>query len=154
MKENDWQLLSWLFFPFLDIKIWYKVMSNTCYIFSPLFLFHCFSQVATNFTFTSKTSLILPLLKCLPSNATKKSFVKIVEHKLKKAFPDGIQDVQLGRFFLLSAPIFQQLPRLTWFSFFSFLNWPLKDDCNFRWQPSGGFEQLTTLESWKLFSCK
>ena len=75
-----------------------KVMSNTYYIFSPLFLFHCSSQVATNFTFTSDTSLTL--LKCFPSNGTKKLLVKIVEHKL-------------GRFILLSVPISQQLLRLT-----------------------------------------
>ena len=113
----------------------------------------CFSQVATNFTFTSETSILL-LLKCLPSNATKKSLLKILEHKLGKAFSDGIRDVQLGRFILLSVSISQQLPRLTSLSFFSFLNWPLKHDCTFRWQHSGGSEQLTTLESWKLFSCK
>ena len=77
-----------------------KVMSNTCYIFSPLFLFHCSSQVATNLTFTSDTSLMLLLLKCLPSKGTKKLLVKIVEHKL-------------GRFILLSVPISQQLLRLT-----------------------------------------
>ena len=86
-----------------------KVMSNTCYMFSPLFFFHCSSQVATNSTFTSETSFMLLLLKCLPSNGTKKLLVKIVEHKL-------------GRFILLSVPIFQQLPRLTSLYFFSFLN--------------------------------
>ena len=90
-------------------------MSNTCYILSPSFLFHCFSQVATNFTFTSENSLILLLLKCLPPNATKKSVVKIVEHKVEEAFSDGIRNVQLGRFNLLSVPISQQLPRLTFF---------------------------------------
>ena len=80
------------FFLFWTFHIWYKVMNNTCYIFSPLFLFHCFSQVATNFTFTSETSLILLLLKCLPSNATKKSLVKSVEHKLEEAYSEGIRD--------------------------------------------------------------
>ena len=88
-------------------------MSNTCYVFSPLFLFHCFSQVATNFKFIPETSLILLLLKCLPSNATKKSLVKIVEHKPEEAFSDTKRDVQLGRFILLSVPISQKLPRLT-----------------------------------------
>ena len=61
-------------------------MSNTCYICSPLFHFHYFSQVATNFTFTSETSLILIILKYLLSNAAKNSLVKIVEHKLEEAF--------------------------------------------------------------------
>ena len=97
-------------------------MSNTCHIFLPLFVFLCFSQVATNFTFTSETSLTLLILKCLPSNATKKSLVKNVEQKLEKAFSDGIRDVQLGRFILLSVPISQQLARLTSLSFFSFFN--------------------------------
>ena len=88
-------------------------MSNTCNIFSPLFVFHCFSPVATNFTFNSEISPILLLLKCLPSNATKKSLVKIVEHKLEEAFSDSIRDVQLGRFILFSVPLSQRLPRLT-----------------------------------------
>ena len=98
-------------------------MSNKCHKFSAIFIFQCFSQFPTNFTFTSETSLILLLLKCLPSKRNeKKSLVKIVENKLKEAFSDGIQDVQLGRFILLSVPISQQLPRLTSLSFFSFLN--------------------------------
>ena len=85
-------------------------MSNTCYVFSPLLLFHCFNQVATNFTFISETSPILLLLKCLPAHATKKS---LVEHKLEEAFSDSIRDVQLGRFILLSVRISHQLPRHT-----------------------------------------
>ena len=88
-------------------------MINTCYIVSLLFLFHCFSHVATNFTFTSESSFILLLLECLPANAIKKSLVKIVEHKLEEAFSESKRDVQLGRFILLSVPISQQLPRLT-----------------------------------------
>ena len=71
-------------------------MSNTCYLFSPIFLFRCFSQVATIFTFISETSLKLLLLKCVPSKATKKSLVKNVEHKLEEAFSDSIRDNQLG----------------------------------------------------------
>ena len=97
-------------------------MSKTCYIFSPLFLFHCFSHVATNFTFTLATSLILLLRNCLPPQATKKSLVKILEHKAEETFSDGVRDIQLGRFILLSVPISQQLPRLTSLYFFSFLN--------------------------------
>ena len=58
-------------------------MSKTCYKFLPLFLFHCFSQIATIFTFISETFVILLLLEKLPSNATKKSLVKIVEQKLE-----------------------------------------------------------------------
>ena len=141
-------------FPFWTFHIWYKVINNTRYIFSPLFLFHCFSQVATHFTFSTENSLIPLLFKSLPPNATKKSVVKIVEHKLEEGFSDGIRDVQLGRFILLSVAISQQLPRLTFLYFFSFLNWPVKHDCTFRWQHSGGLEQLTAPESWKTFSCK
>ena len=89
-------------------------MNNTCYIFSPLFLFQCFTQVATNFTFASETSPILLLLKFLPSNTTKKSLVKSVEHKLEEAFSDSIRgDIQLGRFLLLCVPISKQLRKLT-----------------------------------------
>ena len=89
-------------------------MSKTCYIFSPLFLFLCFSQVATTFTFTSETSLILLKIKCLASNATKNILVRIVEHKLEQAVSESIRgDVQLERFILLIVQISQQLPRLT-----------------------------------------
>ena len=49
----------------------------------------------------------------------KKSLVKIVEHKLEEAFSDGIRDVQLSGFILLSVLISQQLPRLTFLFQFS-----------------------------------
>ena len=58
-------------------------MGSTCYIFSPLFLFHWFSQVITKFTLTSENHAILLLLKFLPSNAAKKLLVKNVEQKLE-----------------------------------------------------------------------
>ena len=125
------------YFLLWSFHIWYKVMNSTCYIFSPLFLFHWCSQVVTNFTFSSETYVILLLLKCLPSNATKKSLVKIVEQNLEETFSDVIWDVHLGRFILLSVPISQQLHRLTSLYFFSFLNRPLKIDCTFPWQHSG-----------------
>ena len=98
------------------------VMSNTWYNFPPLFIVHCCCQVAENFTFTSKTSDTLPLLRCFPLNATKKLLVRIVEYKLEEALFDGTREnVQVGHFFLLSVPFSQQLPRLTSFDFFSFL---------------------------------
>ena len=108
-------------------------MSSTCYIFSPLFLFHWFSQVVPNFTLISENSVILLLLlKFLPFDAEKNLHVKNVEHKLVGAFSDSLRgDVQLERFLLLSVPICQQLPRLASLYFFSFLNWPLKLDCTF-----------------------
>ena len=96
--------------------------SSTCYIFSLLFLSHWFSQVVTNFTFTSEIYVILLLLKCLPSNATKKSLVKNAEYKLEETFSDVIWDVHLGLIILLSVPICQQLPRVTSLYFFSFHN--------------------------------
>ena len=43
----------------------------------------------------------------------KKSIVKNVEHKLVEALSDSIQNVQLGRFIILSVPFSQQIPRLT-----------------------------------------
>ena len=75
-----WSFLLWFF------HIWYEVMSNNRYKFLLLFPLHCFSQVATNFTFNLDTSVILLLLKCLPSNASKKLHAKIVEHKLEASF--------------------------------------------------------------------
>ena len=100
-------------------------MSNTCCILSPLFVspVNCFSQFATNFTSTSEISVILQIIKCLPSNAKKKLVVKIVEDKLEEAFFDDIRrDVQLGNFILLNVPISQQLHTITSLYFFSFLN--------------------------------
>ena len=108
-------------------------MSSTCYTFSPLFLFHWFSRIVTNFTFTSKTYATLLLLKLLPSNATKKLLAKNVEHKLEKTFFDGISgDVQLRHFILLSVQISQQSPRRICLCFFSFLERHLQLDCTFR----------------------
>ena len=120
-----WSVLLWSF------HIWYKVKSSTCYICSPIFLFHWFSQFVTNFTFTSEAPVILILLKLLPSKPLKKRLVKNVEHKLEEAFSDVIWDVHLGRFILPSVPISQQLPRLNSLYFFTFLNWSLKLDYTF-----------------------
>ena len=81
--------------------------------------------------------------------------MKIVEHKLVEAFSDSVRrDVQLGRFILYNVPVSQQLPRLTSPHFFIFLKSPLKLDCTFPWQQSGGSEQLITPENWKIFPCK
>ena len=144
-----WSFLLWSF------RIWYKVMSSTCYIFSPFFLLHWFSQVVTKFTFTSETYVIVLFFKFLPSNAAKKLPVKNEEHKVEEAFFDSIRgDVQLGRFILHSVPISQQLPRLSSLYFFTYLKWPLKIDCTFPWQQSDGSEQLITPEGWKLLPYK
>ena len=131
-----------------------KYLVTLATYFSIIF-FLCFSQVAKNFTFTPENSLILLLLKCLPSNATKNLLVRIVEHKLEEALSDSIWgDAQLGRFISLSVPISQQLPRLSSLYFFSLLKWQSKHNCHFVWQKSAGFQKLTTSESWKMFSCK
>ena len=60
----------------------------------------------------------------------------------------------MGRFISLSVPISQQLPRPTSLYFFTFLERPLKLDCNFPWKQSGGTDQLTTPEDWKLLLYK
>ena len=78
MFRQTWK--EWLTAPFMDgisfygryfllwsFHIWYKVMNSSCYLFSPLILFHWFNQVVTDFTFTSETTVILLLLKFLPS---------------------------------------------------------------------------------------
>ena len=150
MKKNNWQLLSWLTFVSWTFQISYKLMSNTCYMFLPLIFFSFFIA-------TVKLLQILRLLQKLLLNnyysnvfrqtQQKKSLVKIVDHKPEEAFSDGIRDVQLGRFILLSVRISHQTPRLTSLSFFSLLNRPLKHGCTFGWQHSGGFEQSTTPES-------
>ena len=77
-----------------------------------------------------------------------------MEHKLEEALSDVIGDVHLGRFILLNVLISQQLPSPTSLYFSSFLNWPLKLECIFPWQHSGGSEHLFTPENWKLFPCK
>ena len=85
-------------------------MSISSYIFLADFFFHRFSQVATKLPFVSETSAIILIPKCLPSNAKKNSFVKIVEHKLAEAFLDGIQrDFQLEHFHLLNVPIYSTI---------------------------------------------
>ena len=65
----------------------------------------------------------------------KKITHKIVEQKLEEAFSDSMRgDDQMGRFILLSVSICQQNPRLNSLYFFSFLKWPWRLDCIFRWK--------------------
>ena len=71
-------------------------MSNTCYIFAPLFCFHCLSQSATNFTFISEIYVSLLLQKVFTQTEQKKLLLKIVKHTLEEVFSDGLRgDVQL-----------------------------------------------------------
>ena len=107
LSTYGWYILSWSFY------IRHKVKSNTCYLFSPLFLFLCLIKVAKNFTFTSETSVILLLIEHLSSNPTEKILGKIVEDELEEAFSDGIRKyVQWEHIILLSVPFSQQLPRI------------------------------------------
>ena len=147
-SSHGWSFLFW------TIDIWYKILSNTCYIFPPLIFFHCFSRVATNFTFTSETSLILLLLKCLSSNATKKFTRENCETQTKRNIFWRQMRCSTGTLHFTQCPNFSTTSRLASVYFFSFLNWPLKLDCTFSWQHSGGSEQLFTPESWKFFPCK
>ena len=66
-------------------------------MFSLLFFFIASVKLPHTLRFLQK---LLFLLKCLSSNAMKKSRVKMVEHKLEETFADGIRDVQQGRFIL------------------------------------------------------
>ena len=87
-------------------------MSSTCYNFSPFFLFHWFIQFVTKFTFTSETYVIPLLLKCLPSNATRISLVKIVEHKLEETISDVIWDVHWDASFFSVSQFLNNFPYL------------------------------------------
>ena len=96
---------------------------TTCELILPFLHFHGFSQVASNFTFTSETCFLRLMLKCLSSKATKKPCVKIGEDKIEELLFHGIRrDVQLGHVVSLYVLSSQQLPRLTSLYFFSFLN--------------------------------
>ena len=97
-------------------------MSSTCYNFSPLFLFHWFSQVVKKFTCLSETSVILILLKIFLSNAAKKLLVINEKHRLEYAIFDGIRDVQLRHFLLPSFAVSQQLPDIPLFTSLVFSN--------------------------------
>ena len=155
MKQINWQpFYDWpfLFGRFISDMMWWVTLAvYFCHNYFLLLQSSCYKLYFTftsAFKFTSETSLLLLSLKCLPSNATKKLLVKIVEHQLLEAFSDNLQrDVQLGRFILLSVPIFQQLLKLTFLYFLSFLKWPLNLDCTFPRQQSSGSEQLITHES-------
>ena len=99
-------------------------MSNTCYKLLTLFLFLCFSQVPTNFTFNFRNFSYATITKMSSLKRNKKiTRRKFVEHKLEEAFSDSLGGyVHLGRFILLIVPISQQLPRLTSLYFLSSLN--------------------------------
>ena len=112
ISPYGWCFLFWFFSCFCLSICGIEKRRNTCYIFPQLFNFHCFSRVATNFTFTSETFFRLLLLKFLPSNSKKKVSVKKVERKLEEAFIDGTRwVVQLGHFFYSVSQFLKKTPQ-------------------------------------------
>ena len=94
MKENDWQLLRfiflrlvfllWVVFPFMEFSVIEEYnVKKLATNFSPVFLLHCYTQVASFFTFISHYSVKLLFLKWLPYIDTRKLDVRIVVPKLQ-----------------------------------------------------------------------
>ena len=136
-KLIDTSFHSWFFF-FWTVHIWYKVLSYTCYIFSPSLPFHCFSQVATSCTFTSETSLILLLPKSFLSKATKTISLENCGTQTRRNFCwRHTRRCSIGTLHFTPCPNFPT----------TLLKWPLKRDCTFCWQHSSGFEHLLFLKA-------
>ena len=153
-KLIDSSSYGW-FFLFRTFQSWYKVMSDTCYILSPLFFIFASVKLLQTLRLLQNFLLYYYYSNVFPQKQRKKLLMKIVEHKLEEAVSNSIRgDVQLGRLILLNVPISRQFPRLTSLHFFSFLKWPLKLDWTFPWQQSSGSEQLITPESWETDPCK
>ena len=121
MKKCDWQLkwhcFTWLVFPFMVFPYVIKMYwVTTAIYFLRLILLRCYSQLAKIFTFFPQIfSVNVSLLKCLPSIATKKEFVKIVvpilhDLVLRVTKRDVLQDP----LHVLLAPTFRQSPELKW----------------------------------------
>ena len=147
-SSHVWSFLFW------TCHVWYKVKSNTCYIFSSIFFFMASVKLLHTLHLLQKFFVYYFYLNVFRQTQQNKSLMKSLEHKQEEAFSDVIWDVQLGRFILLSVPFSQQLPSLTCLYFFRFLNWPSKLDWAFPWQLSGGSEQFFSPEKWKLFPWK
>ena len=60
------------------------ILSNTCHIFSPLSLLHCYGQVATILSFNPVKSVTNILMICLFWTATKKLLLKISRQNYKE----------------------------------------------------------------------
>ena len=72
-----WFFLLWSF------RIWYKVMSGTCYNFSPLFFCIGSVKLLQHLRLRQKLMFYYYYLNFFPSNAAKKLLVKNVEHKVE-----------------------------------------------------------------------
>ena len=132
------------------IKQWKTLATYFCHYFFPLLQSGCCKLYVYFRNFCSTTDT-----KLSSSKPNKKLLEKIVKDNLQEVLYDGVRkSVQLEHFNLLSVPVSQQLPRLIFPYFFSFLKWPLKLYCAFRWQQSDALEQRTPPESWKFFSPK
>ena len=84
-------------------------------IFRLLLLLHCYSQVATIFRWISGYFANFFLLKCLPSNATRKSRVKTVVGKLQSLILLGTRrEAPLEHFIAPDVPTSQQRLTMTW----------------------------------------
>ena len=82
--------------------------------FSPLFNLHCYSQVASIFTFISDFSVKLQLLKCLRSIETKKLPVAIVVPKLQRLILRVTRrDVQLEHCIVPNVPNSPEKPKVS-----------------------------------------
>ena len=142
------------FFHLLFFHVCYRVMSNTCYIFSLLFLFQCLSQVSTNVTFTSESSVIQLLFKSLPWDARKKYLCRLWNTNSRKYILTAYE--QMFNWDTSSYSVSQfpnNFPDLTLFTCLVFSNDTWNLTALFCWQQSGAFEQWTSLECWKILSC-
>ena len=100
--------IVWIFLVNWDYNI--KVLATN---FSPLFLFHCYSQVASIFTFISDYSVKLLLLKCLLQTDTRKLHVRIVVPKLQSSILRVTKrDVLLVHGIVPNVPVSPQNPKM------------------------------------------
>ena len=122
MKQRNWQLVRYFFwwlvfpftvFPYMLIFCWVTLATY----FSPVFLVHFCSQVASFSTIISDYSIELSLLTGLPSIATKTLLVKIVLHDLQTLILlITIIIVPLVHCIVSNVPFFLQNPEMKWFT--------------------------------------
>ena len=107
-----WLVFPFLVFPFMVIMYWLTLAT----FFWPLFLLHCYNQVATTFTFfLSDDSVTLLLMKCLPSKTTRELHLKTVVRKLQSLNLLATKtDVPLEHFYAPKVRTSHQRLRLTW----------------------------------------
>ena len=98
------------------LRVWEKLFrKRLASKFSQLFFLHCYSQVASIFTFISDLSVNLIILKCLRSIESKKSLLTNVESKLQNLILlITIGDVKLEHCIVPSVPISPKNPKESW----------------------------------------